>query len=96
MFSRTTDPSTKNPAATGGQTKILDLVEGNDITRLDILIDGRLAKHFLNKSVDGHEVVDDRQHDLELLDAIAHRHKLSCENEGSVSTLSNCCVSELQ
>ena len=57
---------------------ILDLVEGNNVTALDILIDGCLHEVVLNQTINGHEVIHNGQHDCHLLDTITNGHKLCC------------------
>lgn len=60
---------------------LLNLVEGNDITTLDVLIARLFSKILFNEIVNGNKIIYNSQHDLQLLNTKSHRNKLSCKKE---------------
>jgi hypothetical protein len=61
--------------------QLTDLVEGHNITALDILVHWFLAQMFLNESVNRDKVINNCHHDLQLLDSISHWCKLGCSKQ---------------
>ena len=59
--------------------RLTDLVEGNNVTALDVLIHWLSAQMVLDQSVNRDKVINNSQHDLKLLDAIPNWDKLGCK-----------------
>ena len=58
----------------------LDLVECDDVNTLDVLVVRFTGEIVFNEVVWGHEVINDREHDRELLDPITNWNQLCCNN----------------
>ena len=68
----------------------LDLVEGNNVTALDILIARFDSKTLLNQVIHRYKVIHDGKHDLELLYPITDCNQFCCNKENVlVFTLEN-------
>jgi hypothetical protein len=65
--------------------RLTDLVEGNNVTALDVLVHWLSAQMVLDQSVNRDKVIDNSHHDLQLLDAIPNWDKLGCKR-GSRNT----------
>lgn len=62
--------------------RILDLVEGHNVTALDILVDGLRAEDLLDEVGDRHKIIHNRHHDLQLLDA-TNSNKPCCKDSNN-------------
>jgi hypothetical protein len=63
--------------------RLTDLVEGNNVTALDVLVHWLSAQMVLDQSVNRDKVIDNSHHDLQLLDAIPNWDKLGSTPEQS-------------
>lgn len=60
---------------------LTDLVESDNVTALDVLVHRLSTQMVLNESVNRDKVIDNGQHDLQLLDAISNWDKLGCKGK---------------
>lgn len=63
----------------------LNLVEGNNVTALDPFIAWLNSKALLNKSIHRHKIINNSEHDLELLYPITNGHQFCCINSIEIS-----------
>lgn len=54
--------------------ELTDLIEGDDITTLDIFIDGFSSKSFFDQGINRHQVIHNGHHDLQLLNTVSNWH----------------------
>ena len=59
----------------------LNLVEGDNIAALDILIAGLDSKMLLNEGIHGYKVINNGKHYLQLLYTVTNRNKFRCDNQ---------------
>lgn len=71
------------------KTLLLDLVKGDDVTALDIIVGGFCEEMLLDEAAHRDEVVHDGENDLQLLDRIPHWSQLRCQRTGKRHPLDN-------
>jgi hypothetical protein len=69
------------------QNYILNLIEGNNVNRLDMLF--KLLNLF-NQKIHRHLLIFNHTHDLQLVDSKAHRHKLCCKRNKKYTLTATC------